>query len=69
MSEKRIPGHMRGREKGSVAGGHALGAGFEAAVEPHILFRGHHDALLNNLVHPGGRGFRVVQRGNTLAAG
>ena len=35
-------------------------------MEPHILFRGHHDALLNDLVHPRGGGFRVVQRRGTL---
>ncbi len=63
---RSFPAGMSAAGKGSVAGGHAFGAGFEATMEPHILFRGHHDALLNDLVHPRGGGFRVVQRRGTL---
>ena len=45
-----------------IAGRRALWPRFKATVQPHILFRREHDALLHNAVHPASGGLCIIQR-------
>ncbi len=46
----------------SIARRYAFRASFKAAMQPHILLWRHHNALLNNLIHPCGSRFCALQR-------
>lgn len=49
-----------------IPGRDALRPGFKAAMQPHVLLRGEHNAFLDNAVHPAGGGFRINQRWREL---